>query len=257
MDAKTRLAKRLEAGGFIAPAEEAEALLAAAGGDAGRLKALVSRRLTGEPLAWITGRVSFCGAEIGVDPGVYVPRWHTEELALRAARRCPPTGIVADLCAGSGAVAATIGRLRPGAQVVAADVDQRAVSCARANGVEAYCGDLFAALPGELAGRIDVTVAVAPYVPDGELQYLQRDALTFEGPLSYVGGPDGTDILRRVVADGPQWLRQDGALLLELGGIQAELLRDDLARHGYSAATVLRDEDGDVRGIEATFRHLD
>jgi release factor glutamine methyltransferase len=253
VDVKTTLARRLEAGGFIAPAEEAEALLAAAGGDGSRLNALVSRRLTGEPLAWITGRASFCGAEIRVDPGVYVPRWHTEELALRAAHRCPPTGIVADLCTGSGAIAATIGRLRPGARVVAADIDERAVSCAKANGVEAYHGDLFAALPAEFQGLIDVLVAVVPYVPSAELQYLQRDALTFEGSLPYVGGADGADILRRVVADSAQWLHEGSALLLELGGVQAELLREDLARHGYAAVTVLRDEDGDVRGVEAAY----
>ncbi len=234
-------------------AKHAEVLLAAAGGDGGRLKALVSRRLTGEPLAWITGRASFCGAEIRVDPGVYVPRWHTEELALRAAHRCAQTGIVADLCTGSGAIAATIGRLRPGARVVAADIDERAVSCAKANGVEAYHGDLFAALPAELQGRIDVLVAVAPYVPSAELQYLQRDALAFEGSLPYVGGADGADILRRVVADSTQWLHERGALLLELGGKQAELLREDLARHGYTAVTVLHDEDGDIRGVEATY----
>jgi len=76
--------------------------------------------------------------------------------------------------------------------VVATDSDGRAVTCARANGVEAYCGDLFAPLPGALDGRVDLVVAVAPYVPTSALALLQRDTLTFESPLSYDGGPDGT-----------------------------------------------------------------
>lgn len=244
--------KRLESAGFIAPTDEAGALIAAAAGDANRLDEFLRRRLTGEPLAWITGSVTFCGTEIRVNPGVYVPRWHTEALAFRAAERCPAAGVVVDLCTGSGAVAATINRLRPTAHVVATDLDERAVACARRNGVETYSGDLFGPAPTDLRGQVDVVVAVAPYVPERELQYLQRDTLTFETPLAYLGGVEGTDLLRRVVAGAPLWLRPGGALLLELGGKQDELLRDDLARYHYTAVTLLRDEEGDVRGLEAS-----
>jgi release factor glutamine methyltransferase len=238
-------------GGFIAPSDEADALVSAAADDATRLDELLRRRLTGEPLAWVTGTVPFCGADIRVEPGVYVPRWYTETLALRAAELCPARGIAVDICTGSGAVASTLSRLRPAARVVATDLDERAVACARGNGVETYLGDLFAAMPPDLEGRVDVLAGVVPYVPEPELQYLQRDTFTFETPLAYLGGADGTDLLRRVVAGAPRWLRPGGALLLELGGTQAELLRDDLARHRYTAVRVRHDEGGDVRGIEA------
>jgi release factor glutamine methyltransferase len=190
--------------------------------------------------------------EIRVDPGVYVPRWQSEQLARRAVDRLPATGAAVDLCTGTGAIARTLTTYRPGARVVASDSDERAVACAAANGVEVYCGDLFDPLPRTLAGRLDVVVGVVPYVPTPELPLLQRDTFTFESTLSYDGGRDGTDILRRVVADSPASLRRGGALLLELGGAQADVLGDDLARHGYVDVTVLADEDGDVRGIEAT-----
>src|SRR5256714_12490072 len=81
--ARRALTARLSRAGFIAAEEEADELLACAGGDTYRLDALVGRRLAGEPLAWIIGRVSFCGLEIRVDPGVYVPRWQSELLARR------------------------------------------------------------------------------------------------------------------------------------------------------------------------------
>ena len=68
------LTELLADAGFVAAAEEAGELLARAGGDQDLLDALVARRLTGEPLAWITGSVWFCGLEVRVDPGVYVPR---------------------------------------------------------------------------------------------------------------------------------------------------------------------------------------
>jgi release factor glutamine methyltransferase len=246
------LAELLAGAGFVAPDEEAQELIARAAGDHQLLDELVARRLTGEPLAWITGSVVFCGLEIRVDRGVYVPRWQSEPLARRAVERLPADGAAVDVCTGAGAIAATLMARRPGARVVASDLDERAVACARANGVEVHRGDLLSPVPPELEGRVDVVVGVVPYVPTPELGLLQRDTLTFESLLSYDGGGDGTAILRRVVADAPRFLRPGGALLLELGGDQAGALRDDLARHGYVGVDVLTDEDGDVRGIEAT-----
>jgi release factor glutamine methyltransferase len=122
--------------------------------------------------------------------------------------------------------------------------------------VEVYLGDLFAPLPRTLKGRVDVVVGVVPYVPTPALPLLPRDTFEFESPLSYDGGRYGTQILRRVLTDSCRFLRPSGALLLELGGEQAEALDDDLARLGYVDVTVLADEDGDVRGIEATFGEL-
>jgi release factor glutamine methyltransferase len=246
------LAELLADAGFVAAREEADELLARAAGDPELLDALVARRLTGEPLAWITGSVSFCGLDVGVEPGVYVPRWQSEPLALRAAERLPVNGLAVDVCTGAGAIAQTLMARRPAARVVATDLDQRAVACARRNGVDAHRGDLLAPLPRALEGRVDVVVGVVPYVPTPDLPLLQRDTLTFESTLSYDGGEDGTALLRRVVAESPRFLRRGGALLLELGGEQAEALRDDLARLNYVDLDVLRDEEGDIRGIEAT-----
>ncbi len=246
------LTELLALSGFVAAEEEAEELLVAAAGDADRLEGLVARRLTGEPLAWITGSVVFCGLELRVDPGVYVPRWQSEELALRAVALLPAEGTAIDLCTGCGAIARTLQVQRPSARVVGCDLDERAVACARANGVDAYAGDLFAALPPGLMGSVDVVVGVVPYVPTPELPLLQRDTFTFESTLSYDGGIDGTAILRRVLDDALGFLRPGGALLLELGGEQGDELRDELGRLGYVDVLVMVDEDGDVRGIGAT-----
>jgi release factor glutamine methyltransferase len=245
------LAAQLSSAGFVAPEEEAAELLARAAGDRALLRSLVTRRLTGEPLAWITGRTLFCDLEIRVDHGVYVPRWHSEALARRAIECLPAAGVAIDLCTGSGAIAMALAVAHPGARVVASDIDEGAVSCARANGVEAYQGDLFAPLPVELAGIVDVVVAVVPYVPTPALSLLQRDTLTFESAVPYDGGPDGTDILRRVLTDAPHFLRPGGSVLLELGGEQADALRHDVARLGYVDVTVSVDEDGDSRGFQA------
>ncbi len=238
--------------GFVAAGEEAADLLASAAGDAARLDSLVGRRLTGEPLAWITGSVSFCGLEILVAPNVYVPRGQSEALARRAVQCLPSDGVAIDVCAGSGAIAKTMATARPGAHVVASEIDERAAACAASNGVEVYCGDLFAALPRSLEARVDVVVGVVPYVPTPALALLQRDTLAFESALSYDGGRDGTEILRRVLKESLRFLRRGGALLLELGCEQAEEVAGDLTRLGYVRVIALVDEEGDIRGIEAS-----
>lgn len=245
------LVRLLAVNGFVAAYEEADELLAAAGGDHARLTAMVERRLTGEPLAWITGTAPFCGLWIRVDRGVYVPRWQSEPLAERAVERLPADGVAVDVCCGSGAIARVLAERRPAARVLACDVDERAVACARANGVDAHAGDLLDPVPKELHGRVDVVVGVVPYVPTPELPFLQRDTFTFESPLAYDGGPDGLGLARRVVADAAPLLRPGGALLLEVGGDQAQPLRAALAASGYTDIAERRDEDGDLRGIEA------
>jgi release factor glutamine methyltransferase len=246
------LTERLMRGGFVAADEEALELMEAAGGDAAVLEELVVRRETGEPLAWITGNVAFCGLKVLVHPDVYVPRWHTELVAERAAARLPEAGVAIDLCTGSGAVAATLSARRPGARVVGADLDPNAVVNARANGVEAYEGDLFAPLPADL-GPADVVVAVVPYVPRRALPLLQRDTFRFETALAYDGGEEGLDILIRVLEEAPGFLKPGGALVLEVGGSQVGDLDADIARLPYTDVTEITDEDGDLRGIELTY----
>jgi release factor glutamine methyltransferase len=248
------LADRLAEAGFVAAPEEATLLREFADGDERLLDWVVERRLTGEPLAWIVRHTTFCGHRIGIDPGVYVPRWQSEQLAERAVRCLPAGGIAVDICTGAGAIATTLGKARPGARVVATEVDPVAAECARTNGVEVFEGDLFEPLPESLHASVDVVVGVVPYVPTPELATLQRDTFAFETELPYDGGPDGTNILRRAIAGAARFLRPGGALLLELGGHQADLLAGDLAAHGFGPATALTDEDGDLRGIEASLR---
>jgi release factor glutamine methyltransferase len=166
----------------------------------------------------------------------------------------PSRGAAIDLCTGSGAIAATLLASRPKARVVATDLDERAVICALSNGVAAYHGDLFEPLPRDLEGVVDVVIAVVPYVPTSAMALLARDTFEFESALSYDGGADGTAMLQRVVSESPRFLRPGGALLLELGGDQGEILADDINRYGFGDVIVLRDDDGDVRGVAATLK---
>jgi release factor glutamine methyltransferase len=248
------LVARLRRAGCVAPDEEADALIEAAASGRGSVDALARRRERGEPLAWVTGRTRFAGLDLAVHPGVYVPRPHTEALARRAAALVPTAGAVVDLSTGCGAIAATVQRAAPGARVLATDIDERAVACARANGVDTRRGDLDAPLPPALAGAVDVVVACPPYVPTGELALLPRDVRSYEPRAALAGGGDGLDVARRVVVAAARLLRPGGALLIEIGGAQAAPLAAALAARGFGGLAVGYDEDGDERFVEARFR---
>lgn len=243
------IAARLAAAGCVAPEAEAAELLASAP-DAGALADRVDRRCRGEPLAWLVGSVEFCGMRVRVDPGVYVPRPHTELLARRAAERLPAGGTAVDLCTGSGAVAAWLATAVPSATVLAVDVDPAAVACARSNGVDARIGDLDEPLPHDLRRRVHVLTAVVPYVPTAALPFLPRDVVSFEPRRALDGGDRGLAVLTDVVALSPRWLCPGGWLLLELGGDQAGAVTAAMSASGFADVAVLQDGDGDDRAVE-------
>jgi release factor glutamine methyltransferase len=241
------VAERLRSAGCLAAEDEAAELRSAAP-DQHTLEAWVRRREHGEPLAWIIGTVRFAGQTVYVEPGVYVPRIQSEELARRAGSLLAPSGQAVDLCTGSGAIAASLEAQIPTATVVGVDLDTRAVTCARRNGVAAVRADLDDSLRHR---AFDVVTAVAPYVPTGDLRFLAADVQRYEPRSALDGGGDGLDVVRRVVAAAARLLRPGGWLLLELGGEQDRLLAPTLDGSGFGAVTAWFDEEGDLRGLAA------
>lgn len=253
-----QVVERLLAAGCVAADEEADELVGAAP-DRATLERWVRRREEGEPLAWITGTVVFCGRPLRVDPGVYVPRAQTEDLARRAAgllAGAGASGRAVDLCTGSGAVAAHLIAESPSAAVVGVDIDPHAAACARRNGVSAVVGDLDPPLRDH---SFDIVTAVAPYVPTGELRFLPTDVQRYEPRRALHGGDDGLDLVRRVVIAAARLLRRGAWLLIEVGGDQDRALHPMLTAHGFAAIITWADEDGDLRGLaaEASGVHTD
>jgi len=240
---------RLTQAGCIAAPEEADELMRAAGDDEDVLGDLVSRRTHGEPIAWLTGAVTFCGVELVVAPGVYVPRWQTEPLARRAVDLLPPAGVAVDLCTGAGAIAAVVAAAAPTARVLATELDETAADCARRNGIEVFEGFLDDPIPHELEHRVDVLTAVVPYVPTEALRLLPRDVRAYEPRLALDGGAGGTAFLTEVARRSSRWLRPGGWVLLELGGDQAAPVARLLEGLGFEGFDVMEDEEGDPRAI--------
>lgn len=198
-----------------------------------RFDALVSRRLTRQPLQYLLHTQPFLGRDFYVDERVLIPRPETELLAERAiaALREHPHPIALDLCCGSGALAVSMSLEVPGAQVHAADLSPDALAVTAKNAellgasVTLHQWDLFAAVP-ETA--FDVIVSNPPYIPSADCLTLQEEVRR-EPMMALDGGTDGLDFYRRIASDAPKFLRPGGVLLLEVGFDQAEAVMALLA----------------------------
>jgi release factor glutamine methyltransferase len=239
-----RVVARLRGAGSVWAEDEAALLVAEATG--ARLEDLVARRVAGEPLETVLGWVEFAGRRLTVRRGMFVPRRRTELLARVAADRLPPGGVLLELCSGVAPVAAYAGA--GAGEVHVSDLDPAALACARENvpAAQAHLGDLYAALPADLAGRVDVLAANAPYVPSDGISTMPREARDHEPHAALDGGPDGVDMHRRIAAGAPGWLRPGGVLAIETGAGQAALTAAAMADAGL-APSVVRDE-----GLDAT-----
>ena len=232
------LVSRLRAAGCVFAEDEARLLLSEAR-DPADLEAMVARRVAGTPLEQVLGWAEFCGLRIAVSPGVFVPRRRTGflvELGVGLTRR---GGVIVELCCGSGAVAAAVAAASRPAELHAVDIDPVAVGCARRTlapyGGQVHLGDLDDPLPRELAGRVDLLVANAPYVPSGSLHLMPPEARDHEPRVALDGGPDGVDVQRRVAAAAPRWLAPGGHLLVETSGSQAGLTAAAVTAAGLAA----------------------
>ncbi|MEV0979444.1 putative protein N(5)-glutamine methyltransferase [Streptomyces sp. NPDC049915] len=236
---------RLRAAGCVFAEDEARLILDTARGD-DEAAAMVERRVAGLPLELVLGWAEFHGLRVTVEPGVFVPRRRTEFLVDQALAQLPHASVVVDLCCGSGAVGAALAAALPGVELHAADIDPAAVRCAGGNvaayGGQVHRGDLFAALPDRLRGRVDILAANVPYVPTAEVGLLPAEARDHEPLTALDGGTDGLDVLRRVAAQAPHWLAPGGCLLVETSEHQAPAAVEAFTRAGLVPRRAVAEE---------------
>lgn len=241
----SRVVAALRAAGCVFAEDEARLILGTARTPA-EATAMVERRTAGLPLEHVLGWAEFHGLRIAVEPGVFVPRRRTEFLVDQALARVPDARVVVDLCCGSGAVGAALAAALGTVELHAADIDPVAVRCARRNitpyGGQAHAGDLFAALPDMLRGRVGILAANVPYVPTGEVALLPAEAREHEPLTALDGGADGLGVLRRVAAEAPGWLAPGGCLLVETSERQARAAVETFTRAGLAAEPAVCDE---------------
>lgn len=229
---------------------------------------LIDRRADGEPLQYITGSQDFMGCSFEVNESVLIPRQDTEtvvEFALEKARSRRKCGAILDMCCGSGAIAVSMAKELPKADVTACDCSEGALETAKRNavlnGVEKRVtfkqSDMFEVTKRgkvtQIKGKFDMIVCNPPYIPSAVIETLQPEVRDHEPRMALDGGTDGLDFYRIIARDACGHLKKDGMLILEIGHDQADdvvgLLRDMCA---YADIEVHKDLAGHDRIVYCT-----
>ena len=222
------------------------------GKEAAAFEALIARREGREPLQYILGNQSFMGFGIKTDSRALIPRFDTEALCEEALKYIRPGNRVLDLCTGSGALAVAIKRLCPGAEVIASDISEDALSLAKENAerlgadVRFVQGDLFTPLADE---RFHVIVSNPPYIPEHLRGRLQAE-VEREPALALFAGADGLDFYRRIAKEAPAHLNPGGRLCLEIGDGQGDAVKA-LLYEEFTDIQIINDLNGLPRVVSA------
>jgi release factor glutamine methyltransferase len=231
-------------------------------GELSKFRELIRRRRRAEPVAYILGTREFFGLRFIVDPRVLVPRPDTEtlvEVALERTKDAHLHGEALDLCTGSGCVALAFASLRPTWRVTGADVSADAITVARDNAerlgsllnTRFVVSDLDRAFPPET--RFDLVTANPPYIPTGDLATLPADIRDHEPRLALDGGPEGLDVIRRVLDAAGRRLNPLGIVALEVGYDQATRVADLFLGAGFTDVERRTDYGGIERVVSGRF----
>ena len=194
-------------------------------------KALVRRRASREPVAYIIGRREFWGLDLLVGPAVLTPRPETERLvetALAYLEVCE-TPRVLDLGTGSGCIALALANDCSRARVIATDVSHPALAVARDNIARHDMTERIQLAAGKdlemfspQRARFDLIVSNPPYVPTADIEALDPEVRDYEPRGALDGGGDGLAVYRRIVPAATTFLRPGGRLILEIGWDQRQ-----------------------------------
>lgn len=235
-----------------------------AGAGLEQLHQLVKRAGLHEPVAYLVGKCEFYSMEIFVDSNCLIPRPETELLVERAIdflRSRSGEQHVCDLCTGSGCIAVAIAKNFPSAKILATDISGEALTVAAKNverhglggAVELLCGDLFEPIIPQMDdAKFDLIVSNPPYISEAEFEKLDKNVRDYEPKMALLAGEDGLDVYRRIAQQVGDFLKPDGAVLLEIGYQQADALGGLLAGTGiFTSIKVEKDFAGNDRLVSA------
>jgi release factor glutamine methyltransferase len=224
----------------------------------------VHRRAQGEPVAYLVGYREFYSLSFRVTPDVLIPRPETEHLVVeildRVKERGPPESPVrvADVGTGSGVIAIAVAKHASSCTVTATDVSPEALEIAGANAerhgvvdrITLVESDLFNAVVAE--AQFDVVASNPPYVSETEWSELSKTVREFEPRAALVAGPDGDEIIKRLIPQAAERLRAGGWLLMEVSPMIEERVRASIAEDGrFRPAEAAKDLSGAARVVKA------
>lgn len=232
------------------------------------LVTLMAQRLSGVPLAHLSGRQRFMGLEMLAGPEALIPRRETEllgETALEILGQLASDQAalrVLDVCTGSGNLALALAHHAPQARVFASDLSEQAVALAARNAchlglehrVEWRCGDLLEPFnEAAFHESVDLLVCNPPYISSRKVDTMAEEIRGFEPRLAFDGGPLGIRILERLIREAPRYLKKGGWLAFEVGqGQGAAVYKRLQANPAYVQQRSVVNAEGEIRMLLAS-----
>ena len=225
----------------------------------GRVKDFLERRLRGEPLAYVTSSWEFYGIPLRITPDVLIPRADTEVLVDAAKaflKGAEPSCRILDLCTGSGCIACALAKELPSSRITAADNSSKALDVCKKNVKELNLSsriicmkaDALSAPPFGL-GSFDLIISNPPYIESSEIKKLDPSVKNYEPKAALDGGKDGLDFYRGIIKYWKMLLRENGAIIFEVGEGQAEAVGEMLLSAGFESAHFEKDTSGTDRAV--------
>lgn len=213
---------------------------------------LLERRISCEPVAHIIGARGFWSLDLKVTADTLIPRPDTERLVELALDIIPQKAqwTILDLGTGTGAIALSLAKERPGCRITATDQSLAALDIARFNAkahqltnVDFIHSDWFSELGQQ---QFDLIVSNPPYIREND-PHLKKGDVRFEPLSALTAGADGLDDIRTIIKNSPQYLNPHGALLVEHGYDQADAVCELLNAAGFTDVTDFKDDNGQPR----------
>jgi release factor glutamine methyltransferase len=216
-----------------------------------RLRELVRRRGTGEPLQHLLGTVEFFGQTFLCDKRALVPRPETEQLVeIVKSKIQNPKSKILDVGTGTGVIALSLAAKFPEAEIYAVDISEDALALARENAMRLNLSErvqfLRSNLLQDVDGTFDLIIANLPYVAAQDRHTLAREVL-HDPEVALFAGARGDELVRELIEQAPSRLRPGGILALEIGIGQSEALLSTLAEKKYRDIYSKNDYSGGIR----------
>ncbi len=233
-----------------------------------RFREAVKRRGAGEPVAYIVGHWEFYSLDFEVNANVLIPRPETEHVVvatLDAAKQITDRPLrVLDIGTGSGCIAIALAKHLDNCRIGAIDLSAAALEVATRNvtkhqlddRIRLMQGDLFAALPAGSA-KVDLIVSNPPYIGTAEQGTVDPGVRKYEPQQALFAGPNGMQVIDRLVRQAPDWLKSGGFLIFEISPFIADLCLaqlnavDSTGQNPWTQINLIKDLSGKQRVIVA------
>ena len=228
---------------------------------------LIDQRLSGKPLAYITGRQNFMGIELLIDNRALIPRKETEilanaafQLGLKIIEKKPVVRIM-DVCCGSGNIGLALASLLPGSKVDLSDLSHEAVELTKANisflnlshRTNAEQSDLFCIFESDnFFDQIDLIVCNPPYISTSKVSKMNSEISNNEPAMAFDGGMLGLRVIQRLILESPRFLSKQGWIIFEIGVGQGPFIIQVCKNNGaFDQIETHTDTSGNIRAIAA------